>query len=207
METKRNSRHSPGQNKMKTSWEGYGFTFGQQTARQERNTTTKQPSSTTTIMKRKRHRQISDRDKEKRAKHRNNDTPGQHNETVAREQANLPEPKVHQQNRKRKTKATIDTERNIETDTRTLNRNNKKLHDGTTDIPVKKKSNNKRRRYQQISDSSDSSDTEEDRDKGNKRKASDVAQDKAGEDRDKSKEEKVSDIDQDEEGEPRKGIG
>ena len=43
--------------------------------------------------------------------------------------------------------------------------------------------------------------------KDNKRKVSDIAQDKAGEDRDKSKEGKVSDIAQDKEGEPRKGIG
>ena len=201
--TKRNIRYSSGQDKMKTSWEEYGFTFGQQT-RQERNTTTKQSSSTTTAMKRtvsrtlppitepqdratnldvtntkKRHRQASDRDKEKRAKHKNNNTPGQHNETLFREQANLPEPKVHRLNRKRKNKTMADTEMDSENDTRKSKRNNNKQHNGTTNRPVKK-TNNKRKRYSQISDSSDSSDTEEDR---NKDKVNDIAQDIAVEPR------------------------
>ena len=70
-----------------------------------------------------------------------------------------------------------------ETDARKSKRNNNKQHNGTTDIPVEK-TNNKRKRYSQISDSSDSSDTEEDRDK-----------------------DKVNDIAQDIAVEPRKGIG
>ena len=66
-----------------------------------------------------------------------------------------------------------------ENDTRKSKRNNNKQHNGTADAPVQK-TNNKRRRYSQINDSSDSSDTEEDRDKD---KVNDIAQDIAVEPR------------------------
>ena len=154
---------------MKASWKKYGFTLGQQ-ARQERNKITKQPSNATkntngtatrtppqstephnkttdrTIERtNKRHRLTSNEDIAKRAKRRNNIIPGQHNETVGKEQAQSQEPKAHRQKRKRQNIATTNKDEENEPNTRIPKRNNNKTYDGVTDGPMNKKSNNKRR--------------------------------------------------------------
>ena len=84
---------------------------------------------------------------------------------MGKEQAQSQEPKAHRQKRKRQNIATTNKDEENEPNTRIPKRNNNKTYDGVTDGPMNKKSNNKRRRYQQISDSSDTSDTEDEQEK------------------------------------------